>query len=102
LVALRGFPGTNNHSKIIEGLIILFSCAELYYDAKVARSSKTPAFGHGQRFGTHMLINNDAPSPQAYNVPSTDFGDTKKGFIFGISREKYDKVVSSYSISIYL
>lgn len=67
-------------------------CAELYYDAMVARGSKTPAFGHGQRFGTHMLINNDAPSPQRYNVPSTDFGDTKKGFIFGISREKYDKV----------
>jgi hypothetical protein len=40
-----------------------------------------------------MLIKNDAPSPQRYNVPSTDFGDAKKGFIFGISREKYDKVL---------
>ena len=92
MVELRDSQETKSPSKFNYFLIIL-SCAELYYDAMVARGSKTPAFGHGQRFGTHMLINNDAPSPQRYNVPSTDFGDTKKGFIFGISREKYDKVI---------
>ena len=42
-----------------------------------------------------MMIHTDAPSPQKYNVPSKDFGDTNKGFIFGISREKYEKVLFS-------
>jgi hypothetical protein len=42
-----------------------------------------------------MLIKTDAPSPQRYNVPSKDFSDTKKGFIFGISREKYEKVTTN-------
>ena len=74
-------------------LFIYCSCAELFYDAKSGRTSRTPAFGNGLRFGSHMLINTDAPSPQRYNVPSADFGDTKKGFVFGISREKYDKVL---------
>lgn len=65
---------------------------------KVQRESSTPAFGIGNRFGQHMLIKTDAPSPQRYSVPSLDFtndnttGSQGKGFQFGISREKYEKV----------
>jgi len=47
-----------------------------------------------------MIIKTDAPSPQKYNVPSKDFSDTSKGFIFGISREKYEKVKIVFNISI--
>lgn len=39
-----------------------------------------------------MLIQTDAPSPQKYAIPSSDFGDREKGFVFGISREMFDKV----------
>lgn len=41
-----------------------------------------------------MIIQTDAPSPQKYTIPSSDFGDIihKKGFVFGISREMFDKV----------
>lgn len=66
-----------------------FSCAQLYYDVKAPIEAKTPAFGIGSRFGTHMILQTDAPSPQLYTLPSPD---DKKGFHFGISREKYDKV----------
>jgi len=51
-----------------------------------------------------MLIKTDAPSPQKYNVPSKDFSDSSKGFIFGISREKYEKVPFleiTYPLGIY-
>jgi hypothetical protein len=69
------------------------SCAQLYYDAKLPKEEKVPAFGMGERFGQHMMIKTDAPSPQRYSVPSMDFSPNRsKGHQFGISREKFDKV----------